>query len=300
MKKKNPDNEGGTILIIAGPTASGKSARAIEVAEQKNGVIINCDSMQVYDALAILTARPSLEEMGGIEHVLYGHVPALRPYSVAEWLDEAMAVLADLEARGKVAVVTGGTGLYLKALEEGLSPVPLVDEAIRAAWRKTGREAPETLFGALEERDPAMAAEIGPGDTQRLVRALEVFDTTGRSLRDWQEEGRKTSPLAGRLTQKWLVDIERSELHRRIEARVEQMMAQGALEEVRALLALDLPPDQTVMQAIGVPQLAAHLAGETDLENAVERIKAATRQYAKRQTTWFRHQMAPDWQVWSR
>jgi len=284
-------------VLIAGPTASGKSALALDLARQFDGVVVNADSMQVYDALAVLTARPGEEEMGGVEHVLYGHVPASRAYSVAEWLAEAVAALDEIRSRGKVPILTGGTGLYFKALEEGLSPVPPIDEEVRRVWRKTAREAPETLYPALQSRDPEAAVEIGSRDTQRLVRALEVFDSTGKSLRVWQDEGRKASPLAGLTTQKWLIDIDRAELHRRIEARVERMVEQGALEEVRALVSLGLPPGLAVMQAIGVPQLAAHLAGEIDLETAIERIKAATRQYAKRQMTWFRHQMAPDWQA---
>ncbi|MCG6856952.1 MAG: tRNA (adenosine(37)-N6)-dimethylallyltransferase MiaA [Salaquimonas sp.] len=284
------------VVLIAGPTASGKSALALEFARALDGVVVNADSMQVYDGLSVLTARPTENEMAGIEHRLYGHVAAERSYSVAAWLKDATAVLAEIRARNKVAVFAGGTGLYFKALEEGLSPMPAIDPAIRETWREAADAKPESLHGALQARDPEAASVLEPGDTQRLVRALEVFEATGRSILDWQRQHREGSALNDLRTEKWLIEPERSELHERIERRVDHMIAAGALEEVEAFLARGLPSRVPVMRAIGVPQLAAHLHGEIGIDEAAMRIKAATRQYAKRQTTWFRHQKGPGWQ----
>lgn len=284
-------------VLIAGPTASGKSALALEVARRHGGVIVNADSMQVYDALAVLTARPGREEMAGTEHLLYGHVPAATAYSVAGWLKDAASALAGIRASGRVAIFVGGTGLYLKALEEGLSPIPDPDPAIRAAWRSVSLSDPGRLHGELMARDSAAAAMLEPGDTQRLVRALEVHDSTGRSILEWQREGRGDALLRGLRVDKWLIEPERGELHRRIDERFDRMLAAGALDEVRALLSHGLATSLPVMRAIGVPQLGGHLRGETDLDTATARAKAASRQYAKRQSTWFRHQMAADWRV---
>ena len=283
-------------VLIAGPTASGKSALALEVARRHDGVIVNADSMQVYGALSILSARPSKDEMAGVEHRLYGHVDAAQPYSVAAWLDEARVALNAIRSSGRTAIFVGGTGLYFKALEEGLSPVPEIDADIRRAWRDASLQAPETLHAELAARDPAAAQELEPGDTQRIVRALEVIESTGRSILEWQRQGRKQGALDGLTVHKMLVEPDRAELHARIERRVDAMIATGAVEEVEALLARDLPDELPVMRAIGVPQLAAYLRGETSLEEAAERLKAATRQYAKRQTTWFRHQTGEGWQ----
>ena len=286
------------VVVIAGPTAGGKSALALEIARRLDGVVVNADSMQVYAELSILTARPTPAETGEIEHVLYGHVPAARAYSVAEWLNDAAAALDAIARRGKVAVFAGGTGLYFKALEEGLSPIPPIDPGVRERWRAAAREAPERLAGELAARDPVAAASLKGGDPQRLTRALEVFETTGKSIVDWQREGRNTSLIGERSAEKWLVMPDRAELHRRIDRRVDEMMAGGALEEVRQLMARRLSPQLPAMRAIGVPQLAAHLEGEIELPTAVERVKAASRQYAKRQTTWFRHQTGLDWRNW--
>ncbi len=282
-------------VLIAGPTASGKSALALDVARRHDGVIVNADSMQVYGALSILSARPSEDEMAGIEHRLYGHVDAAQPYSVAVWLEEARAALDAIRASGRTAIFVGGTGLYFKALEEGLSPVPEIDPDIRRAWRDVSLKAPEALHGELAARDPIAAQELEPGDTQRIVRALEVIESTGRSILEWQRQGQKQGALEGLTVGKMLIEPDRTELHARIERRVDQMIASGAVEEVEALLARDLPDELPVMRAIGVPQLAAYLRGETGLDEAVERLKAATRQYAKRQTTWFRHQTGEGW-----
>lgn len=284
-------------VLIAGPTASGKSALAVATARRLDGVVINADSMQVHEALAILTARPGRDEQGGVEHVLYGHVRAGSAYSVAQWLGQAERALARARQSGKVAVFVGGTGLYFRALEKGLSAVPAIDPDIRRVWRGRARGAPQTLHAELAARDPAAAAALEPTDTQRLARALEVIEATGRSILDWQRECPAAAPLAGLRVEKWLIEVDRQELRARIDRRFEAMMEKGALDEVRALLALGLAPELPVMRAIGVPQLAGHLAGRYDLDEAVRRAKAATRQYAKRQDTWFRHQTGPGWRA---
>lgn len=255
------------------------------------------NSMQVYDALSILTARPGADEMAGIEHRLYGHVEAERAYSVAAWLQDATAVLEETRARGKTVILAGGTGLYFKALEEGLSPMPAIDPAIRERWRAVAQAEPESLFGALQARDPAAAEALNAGDTQRLVRALEVIDATGRSILDWQRERRQGGALAGLAVKKWLIDPDRGMLRARISQRVGAMMEMGAVDEVRALLARGLSPRLPSMRAIGVPQIAAFLRGESSLEEAAERISIATSQYAKRQMTWFRNQTGSGWQT---
>ncbi|MCB1461137.1 MAG: tRNA (adenosine(37)-N6)-dimethylallyltransferase MiaA [Nitratireductor sp.] len=289
---KRPD-----AVLIAGPTASGKSALALEFAQALDGVVVNADSMQVYDALTILTARPDADEMAGIEHRLYGHVAAERDYSVAAWLKDAAAALADIRASGKTAIFTGGTGLYFKALEEGLSPMPAIDQAIREHWRSVAQARPQDLHGALKARDPDAAAALNASDTQRLVRALEVFDATGRSILAWQQERRQGGALAGLDVGKWLISPDRGVLRERIGRRVDMMIEMGAVDEVKTLLARGLSPRLPVMRAIGVPQIAAFLRGEIERDEAIERIGIATRQYAKRQMTWFRNQTNSQWQV---
>ena len=185
-------------ILIAGPTASGKSALALELAERHGGVVINADSMQVYAELPILSARPTGEDEAQAPHRLYGHVSARVPYSVARWLEDVAAVLAEAIADGRRPILVGGTGLYFKALTEGLSPLPKVPADIRARWRETAqRSAPEMLYELLRKRDPAMAHRLAPGDVQRVTRALEVIDATGRSLADWQEDGQEDGAKSG-------------------------------------------------------------------------------------------------------
>ncbi|MCC2095961.1 MAG: tRNA (adenosine(37)-N6)-dimethylallyltransferase MiaA [Hyphomicrobiales bacterium] len=284
-------------VLIAGPTASGKSALALDVARRMDGVIVNADSMQVYGALSILSARPSPEETREIEHRLYGHVDAAQTYSVAAWLEEARMALGEIRSAGKTAIFVGGTGLYFTALEEGLSPVPGIEDGIREFWRDVALRSPDRLHDELATRDPAAARELDAGDKQRLVRALEVIESTGRSILEWQRQGRAGGVLGDLVSERTLIEPDRAQLHARIERRVDEMIGAGAVGEVEALLARGLPGHLPVMRAIGVPQLAAHLRGEMTLEEAAERIKAATRQYAKRQSTWFRHQLGEGWQV---
>jgi len=284
-------------ILIAGPTASGKSALALEMARRTGGVIVNADSMQVYDALPVLTARPGPEELAQAEHRLYGHVPADAPWSVALWLGEARAQFEELRAQGRTAIFTGGTGLYFKALTEGISVMPQPDPQIRAHWRAVAASEPERLHGELARRDAQGAVLLEPADRQRLVRALEVFDSTGLPIGHFQAHGAREPVLEGVSVERYLVELDRAELHARIARRFDAMLAAGALDEVRALLALDLAPSMPVMKAIGVPQLAALIRGEASLEEAVEAAKAATRQYAKRQSTWFRHQLGGGWGV---
>lgn len=282
-------------ILITGPTASGKSALALRLARERGGVVINADSMQVYDTLRVLTARPSEEEMEGVPHLLYGHVPASSLYSTGEWLREISALLPDLRKQGRFPVIVGGTGLYFKALTGGLSDMPAIPDEIRDRLRaRLIEEGAAVLHAELSQRDPAMAQGLQPGDGQRIVRALEVIEATGKSIRDFQKASGPVIVDPER-SQKFVVLPERPVLHDRINRRFETMMESGAVEEVKALLALNLPPDATAMKAIGVAQIADMLAGRMNEAEVIEKSAAATRQYAKRQMTWFRNQMGPDW-----
>jgi tRNA dimethylallyltransferase len=275
-----------TALLIAGPTASGKSARALALAEERGGVIINADALQVYAGLRILSARPTPAEEARVPHRLYGHVAAEQPYSVAAWAAEAQREMAAAWEQGLIPIVTGGTGLYFRALEKGLAPVPPIPEDVRSHWRGfTG-----DLHAELRARDPEMAQRLAAGDRQRITRALEVVDATGRSLLDWQREGQEQAALEGVNVERIFIDVPREELYVRADKRFAQMIEQGALDEARALMHRD--PMLPVMKAIGLPELIAHLKGEMTLEEAVAKAKTATRQYIKRQLTWWRGQMA--------
>ena len=273
-------------LLIAGPTASGKSALAMDLARTWKGVIINADALQVYGPLRILTARPTPEEEETIPHRLYGHIGAATQYSVARWLKEARLEIEATWERGFYPIITGGTGLYFRALEKGLAPVPEIAEDIRGFWRRFKGD----LHLELMRRDPAMAQRLLATDRQRLTRALEVIDGTGRSLLEWQKEGQSQAPLAGVQVERIFMDVPRDELYARAEQRFRLMMKAGALDEVRPLVELD--PELPMMKAIGVPELVAHLKGETELDEAVNRAVTATRNYIKRQLTWWRGQGA--------
>ena len=279
-------------VLIAGPTASGKSAAALALAERFGGVIINADSMQVYSELQVLTARPSAAEMARAPHRLYGIVPAREAYSVGRWIEDAAAAMEETRAAGQVPILVGGTGLYFMALLEGLSPVPDIPEDVRQHWRERAAAASANeLHTTLEARDPVMAARLEPTDTQRLVRALEVVEATGVSLAEWQ--GTAGAPvLADEGVLKLVVAPEREDIYAAIDVRFETMLRQGALAEVEALTGLELDPALPVMRACGVPELAAHLAGAMTLDEAAEKAKTASRRYAKRQMTWARRFMA--------
>jgi tRNA dimethylallyltransferase len=281
-------------ILIAGPTASGKSALAMDVARRIGGVVVNADSMQVYRELRILTARPDRADEAEVPHALYGHVPAAEGYTVARWLADVAAVLADAAAAGRTPVIVGGTGLYFTALTEGLSDVPPIPAEVRTAWRdRAASEPASALHAELARRDPAMAARLSPADAQRVVRALEVLDATGRSLSSWQAERR--APLMPPAEAETLVIApDRAVLHERIAERFRRMVVGGGLDEARAVAELGLDPSLPAMKAIGVPEMIAAATGARPLDAAVEAAIAATRRYAKRQETWFRNQF-PNW-----
>lgn len=283
-------------ILITGPTASGKSALALDWARRVDGVVVNADSMQVYDTLRVVTARPSEADMGGVMHRLYGHVPASTTYSTGAWLRAVETEIAAIRAAGKVPVLVGGTGLYFKALTGGLSEMPEIPEELRLALRaRLAKEGPEALHAMLAARDPEGAAVLQPGDGQRVLRALEVLMASGKPIAHFQA-------LAGPAiidpskARKFVVMPEREILRSRIDRRFASMMEEGAIEEVEALLALDPPPDVPAMKAIGVPQIAAMLKDEMSRADVIEQASAATRQYAKRQMTWFRNQMDESWE----
>ncbi len=279
-------------MLIAGPTASGKSALAVAIAQRVGGTVVNADSMQVYRDLRVLSARPDAAEEAAAPHRLYGHVDGAVNHSAARYAQDVAPLLDELERAGSLPVLVGGTGLYFKALTEGLSPMPPVPDDVRSAFRVRVDGLDTALLHAeLVERDPAMAERLRPSDRLRIMRALEVVLATGRSLASFQGE-RKPGPLAdGRLLRLFVMP-ERAEVRARIDRRFEAMMAQGALDEVAALRERRLDPLLPVMRAHGVPGLIAHLDGEVSLAEAVVRGQADTRAYAKRQVTWFRHQMA--------
>ena len=281
------------IILIAGPTASGKSAVALELAEKLRGVVVNADSMQVYRDLRIITARPTAKEEQRVPHLLYGRVDAAENYSVGRWRTDALATLEATKRYGRTAIVVGGTGLYFNALTRGLAAVPAIPPEIREDVRaRLATDGVTALHAELKERDPLAAARLMPGDRARISRALEVVLATGRSILDWHQEGNAASLDTARAAKIFLIP-DRDELLRRIDARFDAMMAEGALEEVRALAARNLDPELPAMKAHGVPWLVRHLRGETGLEDAVEGAKRDTRQYTKRQATWFRNQL-PD------
>ncbi|WP_334175161.1 tRNA (adenosine(37)-N6)-dimethylallyltransferase MiaA [Pseudoxanthobacter sp.] len=283
-----------TAILIAGPTASGKSALALRLAAATGGLVVNADAMQVYAELAILTARPGAADLAAAPHRLYGYVSAREASSAARWAEDCLAVLDEAQARGVPAIVTGGTGLYFEALVNGLSPVPPVPEAVRAHWRAEGqRQTAADLHALLAARDPEMAGRLRPGDTQRVVRALEVLEATGRSLAEWQAIA-PVAPVAI-AGPRLVMAPERGWLQARIAARLTAMVDEGGLEEAAAFEALGLDAALPATRAIGVRPLAAAARGETSVAAAVAQAVTDTRRYAKRQETWFRNRMA-GWQ----
>lgn len=286
-------------ILIAGPTASGKSALAMELAERHDGVVVNADSMQVYDALRVLTARPSQADEARVDHRLYGHVAADTVYSTGAWYRDVSAVVEELRRVGRLPVFVGGTGLYFRALLGGLSEMPGVPDEIRHRWRnRLIGEGPEHLHGHLAALDPEAAAAIRATDGQRIVRALEVREASGRSILSFQRK--EGSPLVrADHTHRIVMMPDRRELHERIENRFRLMVEDGAIDEVRALMQRGLPDELPVMKAIGVRELWSTVDGKLEVAEAVELATTATRQYAKRQMTWFRNQLSDDWTVLS-
>lgn len=275
------------IMIICGATASGKSDRAIAIAREMNGVIINADAMQVYHEMRILTARPTPVQEAQSPHLLYGIVSAAEKFSVAKWLAAAAMAIKEVQAQNRLAIVTGGTGLYIRALMEGLSPIPSIPPEIRlqaqTIWQQDGANA-------LQRHDPAMAARLKPGDTQRHIRALEVMLATGKSLLYWQAIPR-IPPFPD---SEFLVDyisVERTELYARCNARFLTMLEGGALEEAGHIKGMGLNPDMPAHRTLGLPELMAFLDDRCSLQEATIKAQQATRNYAKRQITWFNHQL---------
>ncbi|MCK1655697.1 tRNA (adenosine(37)-N6)-dimethylallyltransferase MiaA [Bradyrhizobium sp. 149] len=281
----------GKAVLIAGPTASGKSALALELALATGGVVINADSMQVYGDLRIITARPTHGEEARVPHRLYGHVDAAVNFSAGAWVSDAAKALEEAKAEGRLPIFIGGTGLYFKALTAGLSAVPPIPPEVREDVRaRLERNGVEALRAELARRDPQAAARLNPRDRTRIARALEVVEATGRSLLDWHHEGQP--PLLSRDSFRAVfLAPERDELYARIDARFDAMLDAGALNEVERLAARNLDPLLPAMKAHGVPALIRHLRGDLSLEQAATVGRADTRHYAKRQFTWFRHQL---------
>ncbi|MET0371488.1 MAG: tRNA (adenosine(37)-N6)-dimethylallyltransferase MiaA [Sphingobium sp.] len=279
------------VALIAGPTASGKSALALALARAADGTVINADASQVYADLAILSARPSAADMGEAPHRLFGHIDGADACTAARWAAEARAAIDAAHGAGRLPILAGGTGLYIRTLLDGIAPVPDIDPAIRAAVRAM---PVADAHAALAIEDPRAAARLAPADTTRVARALEVVRSTGRPLTEWHQH--REGGIADRITlaplillppRDWLID--------RCDRRFAQMVDGGAFEEVKALLARHLAPDLPVMRAIGVPPVADFLTGAIDRDTMLERGRLATRQYAKRQYTWFSHQPPSTW-----
>lgn len=284
------------VALIAGPTASGKSDLAVglALALEKSGkaaVVINADSAQVYAELQVLSARPGEGEMRGVPHRLFGTWDGAQPCSAADWADAAKREIADAHDAGAVPILVGGTGLYIRTLLEGIAPIPPIDAVIRATVRALDTQA---LWAAVQKEAPDAAQRLNPADTQRLARALEVVRSTGKTLRQWQQQ--KAGGIGNAITLAPLVLLpDRDWLYERCDQRFTLMMENGAVEEVESLLARGLPDDLPVMRAIGVPQIADFLRGDLAKEEAIARGQQVTRNYAKRQYTWLRHQPPEDW-----
>jgi tRNA dimethylallyltransferase len=278
-------------VLIAGPTASGKSALALELAQKVSGIVINTDSMQIYRDLRIVTARPTPEEEAHLPHRLYGHVDASVNFSAGAWVADAGKILTEARAQNRVPIFVGGTGLYFKALTRGLSAVPSIPPEIREKVRaRLERDGVEALHAQLARQDPASAERLKPRDRTRIARALEVVEATGRSLTDWHRAGLPPLLPQGAFRALFL-EPERQALYARIDARFDAMLGAGALEEVARLAARKLDPLLPAMKAHGVQALTRHIQGEITLAEAAAIARADTRHYAKRQFTWFRHQL---------
>lgn len=283
-------------VLIAGPTASGKSALARKFALDRPSVIVNADSMQVYSGLRILTARPTIEEEASVPHRLYAHVPPGDRYSVGRWLTDVAAVLLDAEGAGLRPIIVGGTGLYFRALTEGLAAIPPVPAEVRAAVNAQAADrSTAELHAELSARAPSEGLRLRATDRARVLRALEVLAATGRPLAEWQA-GMSRPLVDPEAAERIILMPDRPVLHRRIDARLLEMIEQGALEEARAMGALGLDENLPAMKAIGLRPLLLYLRGRLTLDEAIFRAQAETRQYAKRQITWFRNQ-APGWRV---
>ena len=282
-------------ILIAGPTASGKSRLAMELAQAHNGVIINADSMQVYRELRVLTARPGAADEAAARHRLYGFTSAAAPFSVGRWLELALAEIATARQAGQLPIVVGGTGLYFQALTQGMAEIPDIPEPVRQTARARLAElGPAGLHAALAERDPVMAGRLKPTDPQRLVRAYEVMLGTGVSLAIWQQQPATTATLPP----PWhgfVLNWPRAQLYRRCDERLAAMLEQGAIEEASGLAAMGLDPGLPAMKALGVGELIRLARGEVDRAEALAAAQQATRRYAKRQMTWFRNKMC-SWQ----
>ena len=282
-----------TVLVIGGPTASGKSGLALSVARRKNGVIINADSMQLYNGLGILTAQPSQEDLSAAPHRLYATLQPDDICSAARWRDMALAEIDRVIAEGKFPIIVGGTGFYIRTLLSGISPVPEIAPEIRDRLNARQKEIGNPAFHAeLQKRDPAMAEKLNPYNTQRLVRAMEVLEGTGKSLAEWQALPPEPPPAHLKFITATLVPP-RERLYAQCDARFGIMLKQGALEQVREFMKT-ATPGMPLAKALGYPELSSHLAGNISLTDAISLSQQSTRNYAKRQTTWFRNQMVPD------
>jgi tRNA dimethylallyltransferase len=279
------------VALIAGPTASGKSALALALAERTKGIIVNADSAQVYRDLPVLSAAPCEEELARAEHRLYGFLDGSTACSAADWAERARAEIADIHAQNRLAIITGGTGLYIRSLLHGIAPVPRIDPDIRSQVRDASVESNRFR---LNELDPEAAARLKPGDKTRIARALEVVLSTGHTLSQWQQH--REGGIAANIRLNPLILLpSRDWLYARCNDRFAHMMRHGAIEEVKALLSRHLHPNLPIMRAIGVREIAGYLDSGTTLEEAIEAGQQATRRYAKRQYTWFAHQPPPDW-----
>jgi tRNA dimethylallyltransferase len=280
-----------SLAVIAGPTASGKSALALALAERSGGVVINADSAQVYRDLRIVSARPPAGEEARAPHRLYGYRDGAEACSAADWAADAKSVIREAQSEGRLPILAGGTGLYIRTLLDGIAPVPPIDPATRATVRAL---AVTDAYQALHREDAEAAARLRPTDTTRIARALEVVRSTGRPLAEWQRE--KSGGIAGEVRLLPLILLPpRDWLYARCDQRFEAMLGQDGIEEVRRLLARGLDPALPVMRAIGVPEMAAFLRGELSRDEALAAGRTATRQYAKRQYTWFSRQPPADW-----
>jgi len=285
------------ILIVAGPTASGKSSLALAAADKYNGVIINCDAMQVYRELHLITARPSSEDEAKVSHKLYGVIPAAEACSAGIWRELAVAEIETCWRADRLPIVTGGTGLYIRALMEGLTDIPEIPREIREeVTERRNRIGPEAFRQELAKFDPVSAERLNPTDSQRMIRAYEVYLGTERSLTDWHQDAPATPPLEANY-QSIVFEPPRDELYAKCEARIDWMIDNGVLDEVRVLMELNLEPSLPVMKALGVPELITHLRDKMTLEDAVSAAKQATKRYAKRQMTWFRGQIVQKYRV---